>query len=98
MSNVISIATARLPVRRKRTAGPRRYCAHRTVVVDEAMRTTECEDCGAFLDPVNVVLMFIRLDEHVARLAHERDRLANDAEQLREEIKRLKAAKKRASK
>lgn len=48
-TNIISLSLARskyLPGR----------CAHKSVVVDEALAEVECRDCGAKLDPMHVLV------------------------------------------
>lgn len=56
-------------------------CQHKHMTVDEDLNEVECDDCGAKLNAVSMLLRF----------AHEESRWSREGEQLRELHKRLDA-------
>jgi len=71
-------------------------CRHkRSVVLDPDSRTIQCDDCGAFVDPFDVlsgiVNREIRLTSSREYLAHEVKKLRDEKRDLDKEVKRLKS-------
>ncbi|MDI1231359.1 MAG: hypothetical protein PSU93_09440 [Methylobacter sp.] len=78
-TNVISLTDARVKYRNN-------YCRHRPLIVSEELNTVECEDCGALLNPVAMLI----------RLAHEESmwkRNFDQMKELREELKNRQRCK-----
>ncbi|NDV21005.1 hypothetical protein GO013_16460 [Pseudodesulfovibrio sp. JC047] len=71
-------------------------CRHRrSVVLDPDSRLLECDDCGAFVDPFDVLADIVnrevRLTSSREYLAHEVKKLRDEKRELDKEVKRLKA-------
>lgn len=47
----------------RRSISKHNFCSHAHVIIDDLKKTIECEDCGAFLDPWNVLLMYAKWAE-----------------------------------
>lgn len=76
-----------------------RECQHKHQSVDGDLRVIECRDCGATLDPVQVVLGWAkdwdRYAISVKHLRREKKRLTGDIAELKRELGNLKARKRR---
>ena len=70
-----------ISLREARTRYRPGQCQHKHMTVDEQLNEVECDDCGAKLNPVAVLLRF----------ANEESRWAREGEKLRELHKELDA-------
>lgn len=71
-------------------------CRHRrSVVLDPDSRTLQCDDCGAYVDPFDVLARMvakeIRLTSSRALLTYEVKKLRDEKRELDKEVKRLKS-------
>jgi hypothetical protein len=74
-------------------------CRHERTVIDEELRTVECKDCGASLDPVEVLIGWARewgryadsvksLRAEVARRSKELDDLTRKRNNIKAQLRR----------
>ncbi len=66
-------------------------CKHVRQGIDEELRTVDCRDCGATLDPVQVLVHWARDWDNVERRLQ---RSKRETRQLSQEIEELKRQKK----
>lgn len=79
-------------VTRKHTLG----CRHKHSVVDMRARTVECDDCGADLDPVQVLWnLSTDYSSFVAELSNAKRSLADARERLEETLRQERNARAR---
>lgn len=78
-----------------RASAGQKYCKHRQSQISEAKRTLICLDCGAALDPFEVILERARNGEHIVyeiqSLYAKRDELRESVANLEREEKNAKA-------
>lgn len=93
--NVIPLVTGpetkRPPIIQARYKPGRRACFHNHTEVDIAARVIECSDCGAELDPYQV-LGRLRHSSDYSDAVSERRRLLLEIEELKKERQRLRDA------
>lgn len=82
-------------VRGTNAAAP--YCQHRQTLVDQKARTVTCAICKVELDPIAVISSIADDATWIAHARIERGRLAKQIADLKQEIAKLKAAKRRAT-
>ncbi len=73
------------------------YCQHRQTLVDQRARTVTCAVCKVDLDPIAVISSIADDPMWIVSARIERGRLAKQIADLKEEIAKLKAAKRRAT-
>lgn len=88
-------AESPLVQRRKRE---RPYCGHWGAEVDAQAREVTCQECGADLDPIEVLNRLAFEEMKLIWSKEERDKLLQEREDLKREIRNLKAQKRRAEK
>jgi len=64
-----------------------KFCRHRNTFVCEEQRSVECADCGAKLDPIDVLIQHMR---HRERLMFEARFLQSDITRLKTELEVIK--------
>jgi hypothetical protein len=83
-----------LPVRSKPHAG---FCSHAQTLVDDVKRVVECQKCGAVLDPITVLAALAQRWDRHAWTREEHTKLLREIESMKNEVRNLKAQKRRAS-
>lgn len=68
-----------------------RCCSHRTVQVGENDRTVSCGSCGAYMDPVSILLEYARHERTFAWCNDEQRKISDNVKELGREEKRIKS-------
>lgn len=100
LAQVIELKPGDFPLQRgesKRSKIHGRHCAHLYVLVDAGARELECKSCGASVDPIAWIDILARDPEWIRHARREKEALVKEVDSLKDEVKKLKAARRRAS-
>lgn len=82
---------------RKTEDNKQKLCTHIAVIVDEATRTIECDECGIILDPFDYLRKVCYQEEHAFQrldaLKAELPKLEKQYQRLSREVQKLRGEK-----